>query len=221
MASEPTSVRGLTAMAAFAALLWVTAWSLDLVATRIVMKPLPVLLLLWVVGGAPDTRWRQVLRPALVLCMVGDVLLELPMDALKAALWPYGLAQMLLIGGLVGMERRLRPGLLLPPLLVGSVLLGMMWTPMGALQWPLATYALLVIGTAWRALCVWEQPGGSWLVAGALTFLASDALLGIGRFLNPLPQGWLLVVLSYWVAQAAFVAAAFRLGAGFGVRTLQ
>lgn len=210
MGSEPTSVRGMAAMAAVAALLWAAAWSLDLVATRIVFKPLPVLALAWALGGAPDSAWRRALRPALLLCAVGDVLLELPVDALKAALWPYGLAQALLIGGLVSMERRLLPGRLLPPLLVGLVLLGLMWTPMGALQWPLAVYALLVVGTAWRALCLWEQPGGRWRVAGALAFLGSDALLGVDRFLTPLPQGWLLVVGSYWLAQAAFVVAAFR-----------
>jgi uncharacterized membrane protein YhhN len=197
------------ALAGLAALLWVGAWALDLRATQVVLRPFPLLILAAALPEAPPAPWPRALRPALLLCAVGDLLLALPGRALLPALLPYGLAHLVLLAGLLAEARAPALRRLLPPLLIALPLYAALRGSMGEEALPLGLYTLLATATAWRALAAWERPAGPLRAIGAGALLLSDALLGLDRTAAPLPGAPLLVALSRWGAVAAYFAAAF------------
>jgi uncharacterized membrane protein YhhN len=83
-------------------------------------------------------------------------------------------------------------GLLLPRVLAAAP---------ADLRLPVATYAL-VLGTM-AALAQVAGRGQPWVAAGALAYVASDALLGLHLFGAPVPAGRALIWPLYWGGQAA------------------
>ena len=71
-----------------------------------------------------------------------------------------------------------------------------------ALSVPVAVYTA-AIGA--MLVCAWFT--GEWLVAlGATVFVASDATLSVDRFVRPIPNAHLVVMITYHVGQALIVA---------------
>lgn len=163
--------------------------------------------------GAAEDSVRIAFVVALVLCLAGDILLVLPRDALVAGLTVFLLAHLAYIVGFMLIRIELDHPLVGGLTIIGTgvVLVGVAWLGRdivrGAaeqserLRVPVAVYvaviSLMVIAAYSARIDV--------LIAGALLFYASDALLGWNRFVKPVPSGSVLVMMSYHVAQILLV----------------
>jgi uncharacterized membrane protein YhhN len=71
-----------------------------------------------------------------------------------------------------------------------------------ALAGPVVAYTLVI-----AAMFVLAWFTGDWVIAlGATIFVASDSILSINRFVRPLPQAQLAIMVTYHVGQALIVA---------------
>lgn len=100
----------------------------------------------------------------------------------------------------------LKPGLLLPLLLVSSLYFGLLHPHVPPhMVWPLLAYSIVLVAMLWRGLA----RGGSahW---GALLFVLSDTVLAWNTFTHRVPHGHLLVMTTYYSAQMLITLSAFQ-----------
>ncbi|KAJ3029790.1 UNVERIFIED_CONTAM: hypothetical protein HDU68_011111 [Siphonaria sp. JEL0065] len=97
-----------------------------------------------------------------------------------------------------------------------------------ALKIPVVFYAATLVGMAWRSVARFTQTReaaatakktnsiapnsdytcAKWGLAGAILFVASDFLLGYNKFVEPLPQGQVWIMITYYAAQIAIAKSA-------------
>lgn len=199
----------LIAVAAVAAVLdW---WSVATGNERIEQGAKPAVLVALVLAvlagdltGGPQT-WLLV---ALVAGLIGDVLLLPSIDRFVAGLASFLVGHLAYsaLAGAIGM----RSLWMLAGLLVASAMIATIGTKItdsihGTSYFvPVVAY-ILTIGLTTTLLV---GTGRLLLVAGALLFLASDALLGYDRFVDDAPGGRVAVHVTYHLAQIALVIGA-------------
>ncbi|XP_045148739.1 lysoplasmalogenase isoform X2 [Echinops telfairi] len=92
----------------------------------------------------------------------------------------------------------LRPGLLLPIALVSGLYLCFLLLHLPPdMTLPVAAYSLMLAAVLWRGLARGGSAG-----LGALLFTLSDAVLAWGTFVWPLPHARLMIMTTYYAAQA-------------------
>ncbi len=161
-------------------------------------------------GGQRD-RW--LLLAALAASLAGDVFLMLP------GLFIPGLAAFLLAHvcyiALFKQGSRwfaLRSALAFA-LLLGVAMYAFLWQGglPAALRLPVAAYVLVIALMAAQAWGRWhetpraDRPAALLVALGSCSFMLSDSLLAINRFVQPLPWSQLGVLSSYYVAQVLIV----------------
>jgi uncharacterized membrane protein YhhN len=155
-----------------------------------------------------DDAVRWAFLVALLLSLAGDVLLMLPQDRFVAGLASFLAAHLAYVVGFVldGLE----PLLLLVGLalvgvgvaLVGRRLLAAVRAgPRPGLAAPVTAYVAVISLMVLTAV----GTGDPRAILGALSFYASDALLGWNRFVAELPHGRLAVMVTYHLAQLLLV----------------
>ncbi len=172
-----------------------------LIAAALLLDPSPA-------AGSSVRAWFVV---ALVLSLAGDVLLLLPERWFVGGLSAFLFAHLAYVVGLVqwrGWPHGVGLGLgiavvLVVVALVGRPLLAAVRASEPGLAVPVAAY-LAVISTMVIAAFGTAAP---WLVAAALLFYVSDALLGWNRFVRPERWAPLAVMVTYHLAQGTFVLA--------------
>jgi uncharacterized membrane protein YhhN len=95
-----------------------------------------------------------------------------------------------------------------PIILSGTGLVFVLYPVLGELKIPVMVYAIvLVVMTLNALLRLGKTTSPSfWMVfVGALLFMASDSLLAINKFLDPLPFGNIWVMTTYMSAQYLIV----------------
>ncbi|MCJ1885454.1 lysoplasmalogenase [Pseudomonas sp. LA21] len=191
---------------------YLLAVTLDLPPLRMLCKPLPVLaLLLWVLSAPADT-YRRWIAAGLVLSMLGDILLEWPVNAFVPGLAAFLLAHLAYLLAYLGDTRRLAPaGQLFAALLGGGLFVLLHSRGLGPLLLPIALYSLTISCMLWRALarlgCA-DLPAASRNLAavGALLFVSSDAMIGISRFVGAFDGSSYAIMLTYWLGQFGIAA---------------
>ncbi|XP_004694150.1 PREDICTED: lysoplasmalogenase [Condylura cristata] len=166
------------------------------------VKCLPVLsLALFLRAQPPGPRSSRLPQGALLCSAVGDACLIWP-DAFLYGVGAFAAAHLLYLCHLGFTPRR--PHLLLPIGLVAAPYFGLLLlqlTPDMVL--PLAGYALLLATLLWRGLARGGLAG-----CGALLFTFSDCVLAWSTFAWPLPHARLLVMSTYYAAQAVLALSA-------------
>ena len=202
------------AWSAFALAALVNWWA---VATRrrslvVVAKPAALLALIAValLGGAADTTPGRWVLVALVLCLAGDVfLLGDSQRAFLGGLTSFllgHLAYVVVFAGLGLAEPAW--GLIGLMALIAVVIATRQVIPAahregGAVLAGAVTAYMLVIG----AMVVAAWMTGEWLIGvGATTFMVSDAVLAIARFVRRAAWADLVVMVTYHLGQALIVA---------------
>jgi|GEM_PF-702219 len=154
---------------------------------------------------------RALCLVALAFSGIGDVLLAIPF----ANHFIFGLGAFLLaqLTYTVTFARRAHFSLCLAgrafSILVAAGLLAAQVLPAaGALSLPVALYILAIVAMALSAAA--HKGQSSLLFAGALTFMASDALIAINRFLDPVALAGTWIMLTYYLAQALLVVGLIR-----------
>jgi uncharacterized membrane protein YhhN len=141
---------------------------------------------------------------ALVASLAGDVLLMLPSDRFVAGLAAFLVAHLAYVGGLLAAgvsAGRLVVGVVAVAVVVGaiggSLLRGVrrnapeMTVPVGAYMVVISAMVVCAVGT-----------GDAVAIAGAALFDASDALIGLTRFVRPAPWGPVAIMVTYHLGQA-------------------
>lgn len=180
----------------------------------LLVKPMPVLALLGWLHDAPPTEYRRWISLGLIFSLVGDELLAWPGDLFIFGLGAFLCAHLAYLKAYFSDCRRLA---LLPMVLalgVGAVLLSVLIAHgLGDLLIPVVIYALVISAMLWRALARVGSgvPKGSALLAaaGALSFVLSDALIGINRFVFAFEAAPYLLITTYWLGQWGITASAF------------
>jgi uncharacterized membrane protein YhhN len=93
---------------------------------------------------------------------------------------------------------------LLPLLLVGGLVYGLLHPHLGKMRWPVIFYVVTILLMAGQALGRWsllDTTGTLLAAAGSVLFVISDAALALNRFRRPFPSAQLLVLSTYWAAQ--------------------
>ena len=162
----------------------------------------------WLAGCVivqPGVPSPQVLVVAVLFGSVGDILLAL--GGFIGGLGAFLVAQ-LLYASLFARRFKWRPERLSWALFLAlwvAAVLVWVWTSLGAFKIPVLAYlaaiALMGLAAIFSRYPLW--PG----VLGAGTFIVSDSLIAIGRFIEPLPAQDLAVMLSYYGAQWMIIRA--------------
>lgn len=160
---------------------------------------------------SPARRWWFV--GGLTASLVGDVLLMLPADLFLGGLGAFLVAH---VAYVVGID--LRPGTVVALLVAtlataavaGPIARGIVQALVRArrrhLVGPVVVYMLTISAMVVSALA----SGNAWLAAGAVSFYASDAMLGWDRFVASWPRARLAVIVTYHLGQAGLVLALVR-----------
>ncbi|KAM4825470.1 lysoplasmalogenase TMEM86B [Thomomys bottae] len=168
------------------------------------VKCLPILCLVVFLGAvAVDGAYTRLLQGALACSAVGDACLIWP-KAFVFGMLAFGAAHVLYLCalGLRPPRLGLLPWLLLVFLLFYSCLQPYLEPPMAL---PVAAYGLVLTAMLWRGLV---QGGcAAW---GALFFTFSDGVLAWDSFAQPLPHARLVVMSTYYTAQALLALSALR-----------
>jgi uncharacterized membrane protein YhhN len=178
-------------------------------AMRYVFKPLTLVLLTATALALDpdDPTVRSWFVVALVLSLAGDVLLMLPGDLFVPGLGSFLLAHVAYIVGLV------LSGLEPVGVLVGLGVVAVAFAFVGvrivagvrrsepALGPPVLAY----MGVISAMLVCAIGTGAPLAIAGAVLFYASDALIGLGRFVEARPSGDLAVTVTYHLGQVLLV----------------
>jgi uncharacterized membrane protein YhhN len=172
---------------------------LALVATAALLDPTDDALRAWFVA-------------ALVLSLVGDVLLMLPKEQFVGGLAAFLLAHVCYIGGVVA------AGLRAPALALALVGTAILVAPVARrilrgvsahepeMRPPVVAY-LVVIGTMLAAAVASGNPVAA---VGAALFVTSDSMIAWSRFVAPFAAAPVAIMITYHLAQAAFVLSLLR-----------
>lgn len=208
-------MRWLLPLAVLGGLAHLLGMALDLAWLRMLSKPLPILALLFWVGAASPSSYRRWILLGLGLSLLGDVLLEWPLNAFVPGLAAFLLAHLAYLIAYLGETRRLAPLALVCAALPGVGLFLLLDSHgLGDLRLPIALYSLTISCMLWRALARLAAPisASAWLAAGgALLFMLSDSLIGISRFMSAFEGSGYAIMLTYWVGQLG-IAASVRCG---------
>lgn len=178
-------------------------------------KPLPVLALLGWLRSAPGTPLRRWISLGLLCSLLGDVLLAWPQDLFVFGLAAFLCAHLAYLRAFTRDCRRPAWIALFGALLIGASLFALLLRAgLGELLLPVLVYSLTIAAMLWRALARLGEAAlaraSVWLGAtGALLFVLSDSLIGIDRFVTPLPAAPYLILLSYWLGQTAIASVCF------------
>ncbi|MCQ3828973.1 lysoplasmalogenase [Microbulbifer elongatus] len=175
------------------------------------MKIVPIAVLLWLAATALAGSTRLLAIIALVFSATGDVLLAIPFNSH----FVFGLGAFLLaqLTYTVTFARNARLSLCLAgrafAILVAAAMLAVQILPAaGPLALPVALYIAAISAMALSAAA--HRDRSSLLFAGALAFMASDALIAINRFLYPVPLSGTWIMLTYYAAQALLIIGLIR-----------
>jgi len=188
------------------------AVTFDLPALRMLCKPLPVLaMLIWILG-TPADGYRRWVASGLVLSMLGDILLEWPVNAFVPGLAAFLLAHLAYLVAYLGDTRRFAPLGLLVAGSVGGGLFALLYSRgLGPLLLPIALYSLTISAMLWRAIARLGVPSISnasrvFAALGALLFVSSDSMIGISRFVAAFDGSSYAIMLTYWLGQFGIAA---------------
>lgn len=92
----------------------------------------------------------------------------------------------------------------LPIVLLGTGLVVVLYPSLGSLRLPVLVYAMVLTIMVMSALFRFGLTNSQsfWMVfSGAVLFMASDSILALNKFLNPVPAAGLLTMFTYMSAQ--------------------
>lgn len=168
-----------------------------------IVKMLPILLLAATSARRMRGAWRHGMVAALLFSALGDWLLG--MNGVLGNLFTAGLGSFLVAqlayAQLFWRHRapdRRRRWLAACYLPVAAALAWLVLPAAGEMAVPVAVYMLAITAMVTGAALA-DRP--LMVLAGALAFAFSDATIAIDKFLTPVPQAGLVIMLSYYLAQ--------------------
>jgi uncharacterized membrane protein YhhN len=185
-------------------------------------KPLlmPTLALAFYLSAKPLGRYGQRILWGLGFSWGGDLLLML-VPTIGEGFFVFGVASFLIahlcyISAFLDQAKsgtgylKKNPWLVLPFLAYLVGLSAWWWDDLGTLRVPVLVYSAIITTMGLSALHlrgVVAPKAWTWLIGGALLFVASDSLLAINKFKWPLPMAGIWIMATYIAAQYAIAKA--------------
>jgi uncharacterized membrane protein YhhN len=205
------------------ALIAIAASLLPVTALVFVFKPLTTVLVIayaWP-RGADAPKQQRLIRIGLVLSLAGDIALLWPKEGFLPGLVAFLLAHLVYIAAFcVPVRLAARPFVFVLYAAVAALILSQLWAGVpGALRAPVLGYVVCLATMAAQAAVWWRSRAGSGApdealarhaAIGGVLFMASDSLLAINKFAQPLPASSLWILATYWAAQWAIASALRR-----------
>ncbi len=198
----------LTLVGALTACLFLVGLTLDIGWLRLATKPWPVLAMAVWVWPTGDRRVAW----GLIFGAIGDICLAIP-GAFLAGMLAFAIGHGLYVKAFFSWQRSLSISLLLPVLIFLAITVPITLPTSGELTIPVAIYMSIIGLMIWRAAVVAVDESVSGMqrwsaLIGAVLFAFSDTLIGINKFVTPLPGAGYAIILLYWGGQAFIAAAA-------------
>ncbi len=174
---------------------------------RVVVKPIPALVMLLIVATLPSKGARQwAVAAGLFLSAVGDILLEISPEMFLFGLIAFLLAHISYIIAFTKDCKKCACGVaaLAYGYAVAIYFVLSKFGHLGDMAGPVLAYVIIITTMVWRAGSRVGAPGVSkrsseYGLLGAILFLLSDSLLGFSTFVSPFPASGDLVILTYWM----------------------
>lgn len=204
-----------------AGLLYLFAGQMDNSAMlRLITKPIPVLLMaLWVSGLQVKGRYQLAIMVGLLLCALGDILLEMSDATFLPGLIVFLLGHVAYVVAFLQDTRKLHPFYGAAAYAYGffAAVFLMSTGDLGGLIGPVYLYILIITTMLWRAASRMDAPAlprfSVWTgLVGALLFVASDSILAFRLFGTPIQLGGIAVMATYWLGQLGIALSAWRRG---------
>lgn len=176
------------------------------------VKMIPAAALGGMLLGSQSRAGKRLAAIGLLVSSLADAVIEF---SFIGGLVTFLVAHLFYIAAFTRVEPRWRLARLAPVALWAALVLPALYAGAGAMRVPVLVYAAVIFVMIWRAAAAARSmsirdPGVIGLL-GAILFGVSDTLLGVNRFVTPIPAADVIVVGSYWVAQA-LIAASFMRG---------
>ncbi len=213
--SKTLFIIGLIAVALF-----MVGQALDLYWLRMIVKPIPVLLMAVWVYLSPDKKayqWATIV--GLLFSMLGDILLESAGNFFVFGLLAFLMGHIAYIVAFTRDSRQLFPWRALLAFGYGVIIFAIMVTQgdLDDMMIPVALYIIIITTMVWRAasrvgvaaISVFSARAG---LIGALFFTFSDSLIALNRFVWDLPQPTTryIIIITYWIGQLGITLSARR-----------
>lgn len=221
-ASPPMSNRtkALAAIGVVAAGLFIIGHALDLYWLRMIVKPIPVLLMaLWVYLLPGKKAYQWAIITGLLLSMLGDILLEASPKTFIFGLVAFLLGHVAYIVAFTRDSRQLFPWRALLAYGYGVIIFALFVTQgdLGDMMIPIVLYIIVITTMLWRAasrvgvaaINAFSAKAG---LLGAILFTFSDTLIATNMFVWDLPQPWTryVIIITYWLGQLGITLSARR-----------
>ena len=184
-------------------------------AVRVPIKAVPCAAMAAAVLVARPGRSGKLIALGLGLSVVGDVVLELPLDLFVPGLVAFLLAHLVYIGALALRWRGPAPVAALLFFAWGGAAFLVLQPGLGPVTVPVAIYCGVIATMGWRASAgVRGEPDrrlAALAVVGAVLFMLSDTVLAFNKFHTPFAGARYLNMGSYWGGQLLLCLAARRM----------
>jgi len=182
----------------------------------LVAKPVPALLLAAAVFRSGRSALRLPVFAGLLASAVGDVLIQRP-GGFLSGLAAFLVAHVCYVSGFWRARRDALWLRALPVALFGAFMASRLAGGLAAAGLPVRigviVYILAICTMLWRAAALVGAPGfdrsvGRLALGGAIVFAASDSLIAIHRFVEPLSWSDVPIMVLYWAGQLGIAGAA-------------
>ncbi|MBW1717633.1 MAG: lysoplasmalogenase [Deltaproteobacteria bacterium] len=173
-----------------------------------IFKPLTMVFILVIAvlkTKASPALYAFAIIAGLVFSMAGDIFLMLPSDQFILGLVSFLIAHLFYITAFTyGRKIRPAPWLLIPFVIYGILIYGILSPYLGVMKLPVAAYIVVILIMGWRAWERWSHTTErTALLAflGAVLFIISDSILALNRFREPFEVARALNLSTYFAAQ--------------------
>ncbi len=185
---------------------------------RVITKPFPVLAMAVVVAARGRGRYGRAVLAGLVLCVFGDIFLELGQSTFLLGMIAFLLGHVGYITAFLRRSREPRPLEALPFVCWIGWAASVLWPHLGAMRVPVVAYTSVILVMLWRsaALLASEQAPTPWdwaALVGAILFGFSDTLIALDRFHAPIDGVRVPIIVTYWLGQLLIAGSATRANA--------
>ena len=181
---------------------------------NMIVKPLlmPTLALFFFLSIKEKSKLAYLVIVALFFSWVGDVLLIYKIDNrfFLPGLLSFLVTQIIYVYIFYRSSEGFKPkiftystGFLI--IVYGVLLNYMMWSTLGEMQIPVAVYTAVILSMGIAALFR-KAIGSSYVLIGAMLFIASDSLLAVNKFYEPIYAAGFWVMSTYILAQFLIVS---------------
>lgn len=180
---------------------WISLWTSGF-AGDWALKASPMILAAGVLGYCLPFRFGMPMAIGFLAAAAGDVFLALDRrEFLLQGLVCFLVTHVAYITAFLGRQRPLgeRLEFRMPPAVYGAVLLAAMLPGLGRFMGPVFVYVVALVAMAMLAAGIEARPGRVWF--GAALFLIADSLIGVDRFIAPVPYAEMVIVGLYCIAQ--------------------